>query len=75
MGSRELYDTAWMDDAACTRTDPDSFTPVTGPPSSQVRRTCQGCPVRADCLAWALVHDERYGVWGGLTYPERRRLA
>jgi WhiB family redox-sensing transcriptional regulator len=32
------------------------------------------CPVRAECLAYALEHDERFGIWGGLSERERRRL-
>jgi len=35
---------------------------------------CTGCPVRAQCLEHALAHDERYGVWGGTSERERRRL-
>lgn len=35
---------------------------------------CGRCPVRADCLAHALVEDERWGVWGGLTPRARRQV-
>ena len=35
---------------------------------------CAGCPVRAQCLEHALAHDERFGVWGGTSERERRRL-
>ncbi|EOM76723.1 hypothetical protein Rrhod_1842 [Rhodococcus rhodnii LMG 5362] len=27
---------------------------------------CRGCPVAAQCLAYALTHDERWGIWGGV---------
>jgi WhiB family redox-sensing transcriptional regulator len=32
------------------------------------------CDVRAECLEYALLHDERFGIWGGLSERERRRL-
>ncbi len=35
---------------------------------------CRPCPVRAACLTWAVDAQERYGVWGGLTPAERRRI-
>lgn len=41
----------------------------------QAKSVCQTCTVRAECLDTALTHNERYGIWGGLTDVERRRLA
>ena len=38
------------------------------------RAVCAGCPVRVDCLDWALEHSERHGVWGGYTVKERIRI-
>ena len=38
------------------------------------KKTCLGCPVRHECLQYALDHDERFGIWGGLSERERRRL-
>ena len=40
----------------------------------RAKALCQVCPVRAECLEWALQHNERYGIWGGLTDVERREL-
>ena len=39
----------------------------------QAREICHECPVRRDCLAFALVMDDAWGVWGGLTPAERQR--
>jgi WhiB family redox-sensing transcriptional regulator len=69
----------WRLDAACRTSDPDLFVPVgaTGPAIPQIaeaQRVCQGCPVRAACLDWALRHDQAYGIWGGTTEEERRAL-
>jgi WhiB family redox-sensing transcriptional regulator len=35
---------------------------------------CLSCEVRSECLEYALAHDERFGIWGGLSERERRRL-
>lgn len=58
----------------CAQTDPEAFFPNKGQPSKQAKQICQGCDVRAECLAYALARDERFGVWGGLSERERRRL-
>jgi WhiB family redox-sensing transcriptional regulator len=42
---------------------------------SAARRICSGCSVRAECLDYAIEAPMDYGVWGGLTWAERRRLA
>ena len=38
------------------------------------KKICTGCDVRAECLSYALSNDERFGIWGGLSERERRRL-
>jgi hypothetical protein len=38
------------------------------------KKTCAGCPVRLDCLSHAVEEKERYGLWGGLSPLERRRI-
>lgn len=69
----------WRDEAACLRTDPDLFFPVStaGPAQRQVdeaKRICQACPVRTPCLAWALGQGDSSGIWGGTTEDERRAI-
>ncbi len=44
-------------------------------PTAEARATCQRCPVRDACLADATARDERWGLWGGLTPIQRRKLA
>ena len=41
---------------------------------AEAKATCVECPLRADCLKWALDNEEVFGVWGGLTARERRRI-
>lgn len=69
----------WIRHAACTRTDPELFFPVSaeGAGDHQRRRAarvCAGCPVRAQCLDYALESGQRAGVWGGLDERERAAL-
>ena len=64
----------WAGFAACRDADSDLFFPgPDGDPDGAIR-ICRGCPVRDECLAWALETRVRYGIWGGLTERERRRL-
>jgi WhiB family redox-sensing transcriptional regulator len=72
-------DTSWRDSAACQNADPDLFFPIgaTGPALDQIdeaRRICRACPVRRQCLAWALDLGCAAGIWGGTTEDERRAL-
>lgn len=62
----------WREDALCAQTDPDAFFPEKGGSTKEARRVCYACPVRSECLEYALAHDERFGVWGGLSERERR---
>jgi WhiB family transcriptional regulator, redox-sensing transcriptional regulator len=69
----------WWSLAACQSADPDLFFPISGagPARVQVERAkavCAGCPVRGDCLRYALAAGPLQGVWGGLTEEERRLL-
>lgn len=68
--------TEWMDRAECAGMDPDLFFPVekTGPTVAAPKAVCAGCPVRVECAMHALNVGEEYGVWGGLTERERRRV-
>jgi WhiB family redox-sensing transcriptional regulator len=65
---------AWQQDALCAQTDPEAFFPDKGGSTRPAKRICVGCDVRTHCLAYALDHDERFGIWGGLSERERRRL-
>jgi WhiB family redox-sensing transcriptional regulator len=64
----------WQERALCAQTDPEAFFPEKGGSTREAKRICLGCEVRAECLEYALSHDERFGIWGGLSERERRRL-
>ena len=70
----------WRIDAVCLDRDPDLWHPI-GKTYEVGKAICKdGCPVRAECLAYALsvegdrAADSRWGVWGGLDPQERAAL-
>lgn len=65
---------AWQADALCAQTDPEAFFPEKGGSTRDAKRVCSECPVRDACLEYAMENDERFGIWGGLSERERRRL-
>ena len=66
--------TTWRDFGLCAQTDPESFFPEKGGSTRDAKAVCRRCDVRGDCLEFALAHDERFGIWGGLSERERRML-
>ena len=65
---------SWQERALCAQTDPEAFFPEKGGSTREAKRVCLSCDVRGECLEYALAHDERFGIWGGLSERERRRL-
>src|SRR5207244_6911639 len=65
---------SWQDQALCAQTDPEAFFPEKGGSTREAKRICVGCEVKQECLEYALMQDERFGIWGGLSERERRRL-
>jgi WhiB family transcriptional regulator, redox-sensing transcriptional regulator len=65
---------AFMAFGACRGTDPDIFFPDRGQSLEPAKRMCADCVVRDECLEHALTSGERFGVWGGTSERERRRL-
>lgn len=68
----------WMNDSVCAQTDPDAFFPEKGGSTREAKKVCLSCDVRLDCLdclEYAMTHEERFGIWGGLSERERRKLA
>ncbi|MDR2999118.1 WhiB family transcriptional regulator [Microbacterium sp. NPDC057659] len=65
---------AWQADALCAQVDPEAFFPEKGGSTRDAKRICSSCDVRGECLEYALNNDERFGIWGGLSERERRKL-
>src|SRR3954467_217263 len=64
----------WQERALCAQTDPEAFFPEKGGSTREAKKVCRACDVRAERLEDALGHDERFGIWGGWSDRERRKL-
>ncbi|MFB6726784.1 WhiB family transcriptional regulator [Kribbella sp. NPDC056345] len=77
---RDRRDTPdWRQLSECRDEDPELFFPIgnTGPAimqTEEAKQVCRRCPVRAQCLSWALEAGQDDGIWGGLDEDERRKL-
>jgi WhiB family transcriptional regulator, redox-sensing transcriptional regulator len=82
---RPRYRPRWFALAVCLDTDPELFYPLQGQPQQEVKLAkaiCRGdpdigrppCPVRLECLAYAMGHDDKHGIWGGTTHNEREGM-
>lgn len=67
-------DLEWKQLGLCSQVDPDLWFPEKGGSAREPKRICQDCPVRAQCLEYALETDQRFGVWGGTSERERRKI-
>ena len=67
-------DHGWQDHANCLGVDPDLFFPERGASTREAKEVCRGCVVRNECLEFALQNGEKFGIWGGLSERERRRI-
>jgi WhiB family redox-sensing transcriptional regulator len=74
LGIGEVDAQSWQERALCAETDPEAFFPEKGGSTREAKKICTGCEVKAECLEYALANDERFGIWGGLSERERRRL-
>ena len=65
---------SWQAQANCMGVDPDLFFPERGASTREAKEVCRGCVVREDCLEYALANGEKFGIWGGMSERERRRV-
>ena len=73
-GGEEEGGLSWQERSLCAQTDPEAFFPEKGGSTRDAKKVCVGCDVRSECLEYALANDERFGIWGGLSERERRKL-
>ena len=69
-----VEDQEWRKLANCLGVDPDLFYPDRGASTREAKNVCRGCVVREECLEYALSTGEKFGIWGGLSERERRRI-
>lgn len=67
-------DTSWMANGNCANKAPDFFFPSDGVGVELARHVCATCPVKTQCLEYALENRIDHGVWGGTSERERRRI-
>ena len=65
---------SWQRLANCLGVDPDLFFPERGASTKEAKRVCRACVVREECLEYALDNGEKFGIWGGMSERERRRV-
>lgn len=70
----EADEMGWQERGLCAQTDPEAFFPEKGGSTREAKKVCLTCEVRTECLEYALMNDERFGIWGGLSERERRKL-
>jgi WhiB family transcriptional regulator, redox-sensing transcriptional regulator len=73
-GADDEREATWQDSANCLGVDPDLFFPERGASTKEAKEVCRGCVVREECLEYALANGEKFGIWGGLSERERRRV-
>jgi WhiB family transcriptional regulator, redox-sensing transcriptional regulator len=69
-----MPDRTWHERAACRDRDAETFFCVDPESVRQALDLCAQCAVRDTCRAQALARREMFGVWGGMTETERRRI-
>jgi WhiB family transcriptional regulator, redox-sensing transcriptional regulator len=65
---------SWQDYANCRGADADLFFPERGASTRKAKAICGACDVRDECLDFALEYGEKFGIWGGMSERERRRV-
>jgi len=74
LGPEDAEDLSWQAEALCAEIDPELWFPEKGGSTREAKRICRSCEVRAECLEYALENNEMFGIFGGLSYLERRPL-
>lgn len=65
---------AWKRYASCADMDLRIFYTERGESPREAKNVCAGCPVREECLEYALVYGEKFGIWGGKSERQRKRM-
>lgn len=63
----------WRARGSCSKVDPNLWFAVGALEHKVAKRICRACPVRGECLSYAMDAPVDHGIWGGLTERERRR--
>lgn len=69
-----VEDLSWQDYSNCRGGDANLFFPERGASTRKAKSICTSCEVRTECLEFAISQGEKFGIWGGLSERERRRI-
>lgn len=69
-----MLDRSWQEFSNCLGANPDLFFPERGASTREAKEVCRNCVVQNDCLEYALANSEKFGIWGGMSERERRRI-
>lgn len=72
--SRRPEPQAWRDAGSCKGLPATMFFPGQGESVVEAQAVCAACAVAIECAEYALASNQRFGIWGGTTERERRRL-
>lgn len=67
-------DLSWQDYSNCRGADADLFFPERGASTRKAKAICGACEVKMECLEFAITQGEKFGIWGGMSERERRRI-
>jgi len=67
-------DLSWQDYSNCRGADADLFFPERGASTRKAKAICNACQVKGECLEFAITQSEKFGIWGGLSERERRKI-
>ncbi len=65
---------SWTEEANCKGADADLFFPERGASTRKAKSICRACSVQGECLEYAIENSEKFGIWGGLSERERRKI-
>lgn len=65
---------SWVAHAACAGQPASWFFPERGESTAEAKAICADCPVRVPCLEWALETNTNFGIWGGTSEHQRKRM-
>lgn len=69
-----LQELWWQVDANCIGEDADLFFPDRGASTKKAKELCNNCVAKEHCLEYSIVNNEKFGIWGGLSERERRKI-
>ena len=70
--NRPFNPASWTKDAACKDADPAIFFVERGESTERAKAICATCPVKQECLDYAIEFNERVGIWGGMSDKQIR---